>query len=67
MGEPVGKASGRTSERTSTGMSDTCRSSLSVTSSDTLTDVKSIAVRSLEERFTYVRFCNWRGIKRLER
>jgi hypothetical protein len=36
MGEPVGRASGRTFNRTSTYLSDTCWSSLSVTSSHTL-------------------------------
>jgi hypothetical protein len=36
MGEPVGKVSGRTFDRMSTGISDTCRSSLSMMSSDTL-------------------------------
>jgi len=36
MGGPVGKASGRTFYRMSTHLPDTCRSSLSVTSSHTL-------------------------------
>jgi hypothetical protein len=36
MGEPVGKASGRTFNRMNTCIPDTCWNSLSVTSSDTL-------------------------------
>jgi hypothetical protein len=58
MGEPVGKASGRTFNRMSTNVSDPCWNSLEVSPPIPLKNVKSIAIRGLEERFTHVRSCN---------
>jgi len=58
MGEPVGKASGRTLNRISTCLPDPCWSSLLMKSSIPLRNVDLTAVRSLGKRFTHVRLCN---------
>ena len=61
MGKPVGKASGRTFSRITTYVSDPCWNSLYVASSHSPKNVKSIAFRSLEGRFTHGRLCTYEG------
>ena len=58
MGEPVGKASGRTFDQMATHVSDPCWSSLFVKSFHSLNNVNLIAFWSLGNRVTHVRLCN---------
>ena len=63
MGEPVGKASGRTFNQMSTHVSDPCRSALLAKSSHSLNNVNLLAFRSLGNRVTHVRLCTVRQIQ----
>ena len=58
--EPLRRRQGRTFRQIGACIPDTCWSSLSVTSPHILKNIKPIAVRSLEERFTHACTPEWR-------